>query len=46
MHPAQLLTIKERILRTGLAEAQPLAQRVLRSADAVRTRELLAKLNA
>jgi phosphotransferase system enzyme I (PtsI) len=46
MHPAQLLTVKERILRTGLPEAQPLAQRVLRSADAARTRELLAKLNA
>jgi len=46
MHPAQLLAIKERILRTGLAEAQPLAQRILRSTDPARTRELLAKLNA
>jgi phosphotransferase system enzyme I (PtsI) len=46
MHPAHLLAVKERILRTGIAEAQPLAQRVLRSTDTVRTRDLLAKLNA
>jgi phosphotransferase system enzyme I (PtsI) len=46
MHPAQLLAIKERVLRTDLAGAQPLAQKVLRSADAAKTRELFAKLNA
>jgi phosphotransferase system enzyme I (PtsI) len=46
MHPAQLLAIKERILRTNLAELRPLVQRVLRSIDPVRTRALLAKLNA
>jgi phosphotransferase system enzyme I (PtsI) len=46
MHPAQLLAIKERILRTNLAELRPLVQRVLRSVDPVRTRALLAKLNA
>ena len=46
MHPAQLLTIKERVLRTNLAEAQPLAQRVLRQSDPGRARELLAKLNS
>jgi phosphotransferase system enzyme I (PtsI) len=46
MHPAQLLAVKERVLRTDLAEAKPLAQRVLRQADPARTRELLAKLNA
>ncbi|HUJ87840.1 MAG TPA: phosphoenolpyruvate--protein phosphotransferase [Burkholderiales bacterium] len=46
MHPAQLLAIKERILRTDLNEVRPLAQRVLRSADPRRTRELLARLNA
>lgn len=46
MHPSQLLAIKERLLRTSLAEVQPLAQRVLRSNDPARTRELLAKLNA
>ena len=46
MHPSQLLAIKERILRTNLAEVQALAQRVLRASDPVKTRELLAKLNA
>jgi len=46
MHPQQLLAIKERVLRTNLAEAQPMAQRVLRQSDPAKTRELLAKLNA
>jgi phosphotransferase system enzyme I (PtsI) len=46
MHPSQLLPIKERILRTNLAEVQALAQRVLRASDPTKTRELLAKLNA
>ncbi len=46
MHAQQLLSIKERVLRTNLAEAQPLAQRVLRQSDPAKTRELLAKLNA
>jgi phosphotransferase system enzyme I (PtsI) len=46
MHPAQLPAIKERVLRTQLARVEPLAQKVLRSADAAKTRELLEKLNA
>jgi phosphotransferase system enzyme I (PtsI) len=46
MHPSQLLAIKERILRTNLAEVQALAQRVLRASDPSKTRELLARLNA
>ena len=46
MHPSQLLPIKERILRTNLAEVQALAQRVLRASDPVKAKELLAKLNA
>jgi phosphotransferase system enzyme I (PtsI) len=46
MHPAQLPAIKERVLRTSVADAEPLAQKVLRSADAAKTRELLAKLNS
>ena len=46
MHAQQLLAIKERVLRTNLAEAQPLAQRVLRQSDPARTRELIAKLNS
>jgi phosphotransferase system enzyme I (PtsI) len=46
MHPSQLLAIKERILHTSLSEVQALAQRVLRTTDPEKTRELLAKLNA
>ena len=46
MHPAQLLSIKERVLRTSIAETQALVQRVLRSTDPAKTRELLGKLNA
>jgi phosphotransferase system enzyme I (PtsI) len=46
MHPSQLLPIKERILRTNLAEVQALAQRVLRASDPAKTKELLAKLNS
>jgi phosphotransferase system enzyme I (PtsI) len=46
MHAQQLLAIKERVLRTNLAEVQPLAQRVLRQSDPAKTRELLLKLNS
>jgi phosphotransferase system enzyme I (PtsI) len=46
MHPAQLPAIKERILRTSLEQAQPLAQRLLRASDPAKIRELLAQLNA
>jgi phosphotransferase system enzyme I (PtsI) len=46
MHPSQLLAIKERILRTNLAEVQALAQRVLRASDPAKTRDLLARLNS
>ena len=46
MHPAPLLPIKERVLRTSVAEAHALVQRVLRSSDPAKTRELLARLNA
>jgi len=46
MHPSQLLPIKERILRTSLAEVQTHAQRVLRATDPINTRELLAELNS
>ena len=46
MHPSQLLQIKERVLGTNLGEVQALAQRVLRTTDPAKTRDLLAKLNA
>ncbi|HYD55423.1 MAG TPA: phosphoenolpyruvate--protein phosphotransferase [Burkholderiales bacterium] len=46
MHPSQLLAIKDRVLTTSLSEVQTLAQRVLRATDPLKTRELLAQLNA
>jgi phosphotransferase system enzyme I (PtsI) len=46
MHPTQLLAIKERVLKTDLAQTRALAQRVLRSDDPGRIRELIAKLNS
>jgi phosphoenolpyruvate-protein phosphotransferase (PTS system enzyme I) len=46
MHPAQLLSIKERVLKTSIADILPMAARVLRSTDSHRTQELLHKLNA
>jgi len=46
MHPTQLLAIKERVLRTDLAAVQDAARKILRSGDAAKTRELLARLNA
>jgi len=46
MHPAQLLAIKERVLKTSIADIQAMAARVLRSTDSRRTQELLQKLNA
>jgi phosphotransferase system enzyme I (PtsI) len=46
MHPAQLLAIKERVLRTNLPDVQPVAQRVLRQSDPAKTRDILARLNA
>ncbi len=45
MHPAQLLSIKERVLKTSIADILPMAARVLRSTDNRRTQELLHKLN-
>ncbi len=46
MHPAQLLSIKERVLKTSVADIMPMAARVLRSTDSRRTQELLHKLNS
>ncbi len=46
MHPAQLLAIKQQVLRTNLPEAQSLAARILRAGNPDKTRKLLAQLNA
>jgi phosphotransferase system enzyme I (PtsI) len=46
MHPAQLLAVKQQVLRSSIPEVEALAQRILRSEEAERTRGLLARLNA
>jgi phosphotransferase system enzyme I (PtsI) len=46
MHPSQLLLIKERILSTRLADVQTMAQRILRTTDPAKTRDMLMELNA
>jgi phosphotransferase system enzyme I (PtsI) len=46
MHPAQLLAVKQQVLRSSIPEVEVMAQRILRSDDPERTRALLAKLNA
>jgi phosphotransferase system enzyme I (PtsI) len=46
MHPSQLLAIKEKILRTRLADVQTMAQRILRTTDPAKTRDMLTELNA
>jgi phosphotransferase system enzyme I (PtsI) len=46
MHPAQLPAIKEKVLKTSIADTQAMVQRVLRAAEPDKMRELLAKLNA
>ncbi len=46
MHPAQLLAIKQQVLRTRLEDVRGLAARVARAHDPDKARALLAKLNA
>lgn len=46
MHSAHLLDVKQRILQSSLAQAKPLAKRMLRESDPEKLRTLLDKLNA
>lgn len=46
MHSAHLLDVKQRVLKTDLADAHPLARKMLRTTDPVKLRSLLGKLNA
>ena len=46
MHPAQLLTVKQRVLQTSRAECAALVKRMLRAEEPDRLRELLEELNA
>ncbi len=46
MHSAHLLDVKQRVLKTDLADAHPLARKMLRTTDPMKLRSLLGKLNA
>ncbi len=46
MHPAHLLTIKQRVLTTDLGAIRPLVERMRRTDDPVKLAALLDKLNA
>ena len=46
MHPAQLLSVKQRVLTTSLPDIATLTQRILRANDPLKIRELLDRLNA
>jgi phosphoenolpyruvate-protein phosphotransferase (PTS system enzyme I) len=46
MHSAHLLDVKQRVLKTDLAEAYPIARKMLKTTDPVKLRSMLDKLNA
>ncbi len=45
MHPANILTVKQRVLMSNLAEIEPLANRLLKADDPEKLLNLLEKLN-
>ena len=46
MHPANLLAIKQRVLRTNLADIAPVVARIMRSDEPEKVLLYLEKLNA
>ncbi len=46
MHSAHLLDVKQRVLKTNLGDAHPIARKMLRTTDPVKLRSMLDKLNA
>jgi phosphotransferase system enzyme I (PtsI) len=46
MHSAHLLDVKQRVLKTDLAGAHPIARKMLKTTDPVKLRSMLDKLNA
>lgn len=46
MHSAHLLEVKQRILKTNLADAYPIARRMLKTSDPAKLQGMLDKLNA
>jgi phosphotransferase system enzyme I (PtsI) len=45
MHPAQVLAVKREILRSAIPDLEIVAQRILKTEDPERARQILAKLN-
>ena len=45
MHPAHLLSVKQRVLATDIGEIRPLVRRLLRGEEPVKVASLLEKLN-
>ena len=45
MHPANLLTVKQRVLMSNLSDVDPIAARILKMDDPDKMRTLLSKLN-
>jgi phosphotransferase system enzyme I (PtsI) len=46
MHPAQLLTVKQQVLKSNIPDLQTIAAKLLRADDPEKARTLLEKLNA
>ena len=46
MHPAHVLTVKQRVLTTSVAEAAPIVARILKTDEPERLKALMGKLNA
>lgn len=46
MHSAHLPDIKQRVLKTSLADTRPIAKKMLRATDSAKLRSMLDKLNA
>lgn len=46
MHSAHLLDVKQRVLKTDLAGAYPIARKMLKTTDPVKLRSMLDKINA
>ena len=46
MHPAQILSVKQRIMQSNCSELAPIVRRMLRYEEPARIREQLEKLNA
>ena len=46
MHPAHLLNVKQKVLKTDLVEIQPIINKMLKCEDPEKMRDLLEQLNA